>query len=562
MVVAGHYLATVAGFRILEEGGNAIDAGVAAGLALNVVEPHRCSLGGVAPIILYQSDHRRVVTISGLGRWPRAATIQVFEERCNGEIPVGVMRCITPGAPDAWLTALELYGTSSFAQVAGPALELAERGFPAQESLKAFVVRYKENLSRWPSSREVFMPNGRPPEVGEVFRQPALARTFRRMVEVEKSHSSKGRERALQAVREFFYKGEIAREIAGFVQSQGGLLTAEDMAAFRVKVEPPVKAVYKGYTLYFCGPWCQGPVNGQVLHMLEGLDLKAMGHNTPDYVHTITEAFKLAFADRHYYYGDPDFVPVPIQGLLSQQYAAARRAAINPTTACREMPEPGDPWPFQPGPHPSFPRPRRPEPKAGPKPTDTPTLCTVDRCGTAFSATISDGFSGAPIVPGLGFLCSSRGTQSWLDPDHPSAVAPGKRPRLTPNPALAFKDGRLFLAFGTPGGDAQPQAMVQTFLNIVEWGMTPQQAVEAPRFATFSFPNSFWPHAYEPGLLAVEGRLPAEVVGELARRGHRMEVWEPQTPSVGGVCCIQADPERGVLVGGADPRRDCYALGR
>ena len=568
MVSSGHYLATAAGFRILEQGGNATDAGVAAGIAINATLPQWTSFGGVAPIIIHDAASGETVSISGLGRWPKAASIDYFQRNCSGELPPGVLRTVTPAAADAWITAIKLYGTMTFEQVVTPALEIAEGGFPIPATLQSAIARTGDSLigdsdgdSRWESTAAVFFPGGRRPDIGDILVQKDLARTFRRLIEVERDHSGQGREAALQAARDFFYKGEIAEEMVRFIQDQGGLLTMEDLAAFKVGVDTPPSIDYKGIQVYACGPWCQGPVNLHALKILEGFDLESMGHNTAAYAHTVMESLKLAFSDREAYYGDPDFVDVPMEGLLSKSYGQERRAAIDPRRAAPEMPLAGDPWPHQGGPARNG-HPARPDLVAGGLPADTSYACAVDRWGNAFSATPSDSFGTTPIVPGLGFIASSRGSQSWLDPEHPSSLAPGKRPRLTPNPALAMREGKPLMPFGTPGGDVQPQSMVQLFLNVVEFGMDVQQAVEAPRFSTWSFPNSFWPHAYHPGLVGVEGRMDSQVVAELSRMGHRVEVWDDFTPRMGCLCGVKVDQERGGLSGGADPRRDGYTMGR
>ena len=302
-----------------------------------------------------------------------------------------------------------------------------------------------------------------------------------------------------------------------------GLLSLDDMASYAVTVEPPVKGSFRGLDLYTCGPWSQGPVNIQVLQILEGFDLKAMGHNSGDYLHAVLEALKLAFADREAFYGDPEFINVPLAGLTSKDYSDLRRKAIQMRQAFTAMPDAGDPWAYQDGE--AFPIPAAPEPVSAPVPPDTSYACAVDRWGNAFSLTPSDGIYGAPVVPGLGMIASARGSQSWLDPEHPSSLQPGKRPRLTPNPAMAFKDGKFWMAYGTPGGDTQCQSMIQVLLNVVEFGMDPQEAAEAPRVATFSMPSSFWPHAYFPGQAAAEGRIDPKVIEDLRGRGHKVEVW-------------------------------------
>ena len=580
MVSAGHYLAAAAGYRIFEEGGNAIDAGVASGIAINVTLPNLATFGGVAPIIIYHADTDSVVTISGLGRWPRAASIDYFNQNAGGDLPAGILRSVTPAAADAWLTALERYGTMTFEQVVTPALELAQDGFPLSANVHASLLALKPlsnlgdanegGLPSWPSNRAVLMPNGRPLEVGERLVQKDLARTFRRLIEVEKANSSKGREAAIRATRDFFYKGEIAEEMARFSQEQGGLLTLEDLKEFSVKIEEPEVGRFKEYSVYTCGPWCQGPVVAQTLQMLEDDDLVGLGHNSADYIHLLSQALNLAFSDRHHFYGDPDHVEVPMKGLLSKEYTTARRNAIDMERAFPEMPPPGEPWGYQGSAAASRSAQRKEVEVPGGQEHDTSYTCAVDRWGNAFSATPSDSMFGSPVIPGLGFTLSSRGTQSWLDPDHPSSLQPWKRPRLTPNPAIAMKNGRLFMPFGTPGGDTQCTAMVQMFLNIVEFDMDPQQAIEQPRFAPWNFPNSFWPHTYVPGRLDIEGRIPKSTVQELSRRGHDVKVMDDwtvlmppkTTDAMGALSAILLDQESGVLKGGADPRHDTYAIGR
>lgn len=557
MVSAGHYLAAAAGYRILEAGGNAVDAGVASGIALDVTLPHMAGFGGVAPIILHMAGSGETVTISGLGRWPKGVSLEMFRDR-YGEIPRGMPRSVVPAACDAWLTAIERYGTMTFEQVVEPSLELAERGFPISHRLANAIEGARERLAGWPESASVYMPNWRPLALGEKLVQIGLAGLFRRMIEAERGASG-GREEGIRAARDLFYRGEAADRMAEFCQREGGYLTADDLSDFAVKIEPPEKGSYHGYDVLTCGSWCQGPALIQVLNLVEGADLGGMGHNSADYAHTLIEAVKLAFADREAYYGDPEFVEAPMRELLSKEYAAERSRMIDPVEASAGMPPAGDPlgagvmgavaaetaarqdvsWE-----------------------ADTSYTCVVDRWGNAFSATPSDPQLGTPLVPGLGIAISDRGSQSWLDEGHPSSLAPWKRPRLTPNPALAFEDGKLFSAFGTPGGDAQVQTMAQVFLDIVEFGMDPQQAIEAPRFISLSYPNSFWPHTYLPGRLGVEGRLSEEVIGELARRGHDVDRWPDWTAQTGGACAIVVDSVRGTLLGGADPRRESYAIGR
>jgi len=569
MVTAGHYLATASGYRILEQGGNATDAGVAAGITLNVVLPQWTNFGGVAPIIVHDAQKNETMSISGLGRWPKAANIDDYLAKFGGDLPPGIPRTVTPAAADAWLTALKLYGTMTFEQVVTPAMELAENGFPVPSTLADFfskqagddLTHETGSKQEWPSTDEIFYPGGRAFKTGETLVQKDLANSFKRLIEVERKNASQGREAAIQAARDFFYKGEIAEEMVKFNQANGGLLTMEDLAEFHVGVEPPAHGTYKGIDVYTCGPWCQGPVSIQALQILEGYDLKGMGHNSADYIHHVLSALSLAFSDREAFYGDPDFVDVPMEGLLSKSFAEERRAMIDPKKAFGEMPEAGDPWKHQGAKSPNG-KPARPEPVGGPMQADTSYTAVVDRWGNAFSATPSDTIGYNPIVTGLGFIVSGRGSQSWLDHNHPSSLQPGKRPRLTPNPALAMKDGKVMMPFGTPGGDVQPQSMVQLFLNVAEFGMEVQEAIEAPRVSTWGFPNSFWPHAYRPGFVGVEGRIDPDVIEGLRKRGHTVEVWDDFTYRMGCLCAVHMDGETGVRSGGADPRRDGYAMGR
>ncbi len=563
LVSSLHYLATMAGVRILESGGNAADAGVATGICINILQPGSAHFGGVAPIIYCPASGDPVETISGLGRWPQAASMDYFHEHHGGDLPDGILRTVTPAAPDAWLTALARFGTMTFEQVIQPALDLVENGRPVDAEFHSVVSG--EGVGNWPSTAKVYNPGGQVPQIGELFVQKDLANTFKRMIDAERSAREDRRAR-IQAARDLIYKGEIAHEIADFYRKEGGLLTYDDLAASSVRVEPPEHITYKGYDVYTCGPWCQGPTLNMALKILEGIDLKGIGHNSADYLHAVIEGLKLAFADRHAYFGDPDFVQVPMVGLLDGRYAAERRGAINPQHAAPDMPLPGNPWLFHPesrrenGPFPTL-DPNRSQPEhISEWETDTSYLCVVDEAGNAFSATPSDGVGGTPIVPGLGFPISSRGTQTWLDPEHPCCLQPWKRPRLTPNPAMVLKDGKPFMPIGCPGGDAQVQGMLQVFLNIVEFGMEPQEAIEAPRAVTHSFPNSFWPHGIQPGEVTVEARVDPQVREFLRNRGHIVHD-NQDWGSVSCVCAITVDPETGTRVGGADPRSTSYAIG-
>ena len=560
MIAAGHYLAAEAGHAILQAGGNVVDAGVAAGIALGVVHSDQVQFSGVAPMVIHLADRDETVTIAGLGGWPRAARLETLVTEHGGTIPVGLLRTVVPAAPDAWILALERYGTLGFGDVAAAAIRYAREGFTMHPVMAHYIERNADGYRRWPASAAIWLPGGRPPREGELFVQSDLARSLQFMADEERAASARGRAAGLRAAREAFYRGDLATAMVRYHREHGGWLTAEDLAAYRSEIAPPVRTVFGELEVLTCGPWCQGPVLLQMLALLEGLDLRALGHNTPAYVHLLTEAMKLCFADRDRYYGDPSFVPVPMDGLLAPAYAAARRQLIRPDRAWPEMPPAGRPTGVE-APAASL---RAPEPVAGGGPDldgDTSYVCVVDRHGNAFSATPSDVSWEGPVIPGLGFCPSSRGSQSWAVPGHPSCVAPGKRPRLTPNPALARRDRGWVMPFGAPGGDLQPQGMLQVLLNHTVFGMSVQEAVEAPRFVTHSFPGSFEPHPYHPGRLDLERSI-GEATGEaLAALGHRVQ-WLPDL-SIGtaGVCAVSADLRAGVLYGGADPRRAARAMG-
>jgi gamma-glutamyltranspeptidase/glutathione hydrolase len=556
MVSSCHYLASLAGLRMFPRGGNAIDAGVAAGIALNVVEPNLTSLGGVAPIMIFTPDMRRPVTIDGLGRAPAAATLATHVARFGHDMDGWVPRIVVPAAVDAWLTALARFGRLALAEVLTPAIELAD-GFPASPRLARRIAQLAHQLREWPASAATFLPHGRAPEAGEVLAQRDLAAFLRRLVAIEHAHASRGRATAILAARDAFYRGDIAREIANFVARAGGLLTYDDIASYQVTFEEPAHTTYRGYDVYATGAWSQGPVVPMTLNLLEGYDLASLGHSSADHLHLVAESLKLAFADREAYVGDPAQVDVPLRGMLSKEYAEAQRSRIDRSRAAPGLPSAGDPWRFEGR---AGRVPPTPEPVGGGSSPDTSYVCAVDHEGNAFSATPSDPALGAPLVPGLGMIVSTRGAQFWLDEGHPSVVAPRKRPRLTPNPAMALRDGKVFMAFGCPGEDAQPQGMVQAFSNVVDFGMNVQAAIEAPRAISWSFPRSFWPHEYRPGFLGVESRVPAEVRDELRRRGHDVHDYPDFTPAASGVCAITVD-ERGTLAGGADPRRESLAVG-
>ena len=552
MISAGHYLATEAGHAILMAGGNAIDAAVGAGIALGVVHADQVQFSGVAPMVIYLAERDEVVTIAGLGGWPKATKPESF---ANG-IPLGLRRTVVPAAPDAWILALEHYGTMSFGDVAAAAIRYARDGFTMHPVMAHYIAKNEATYRRWPSNAAIFLPHGRPPREGEPFVQADLARALQFMADEERAAQRHGRRAGLRAARDGFYKGDLAQVMTSYHRDHDGWLTMEDLAAYASEIETPARATFGDTEVLSCGPWCQGPVLLQFLTLLDGYDLKALGHNSPAYVHLVTEAMKLGFADRERYYGDPRFVKVPMDELLSAPYAARRRELIRIDRAWAEMPPAGriD------GEDPAYAR-AQSHGESAPLPGDTSYVCVVDAYGNVVSATPSDVSWDSPIIPGLGFAPSARGSQSFANPEHASSVQPGKRPRLTPNPALARRGTRWCMPFGAPGGDLQPQAMLQVFLNHTVFGMNIQEAIDAPRFVSHSFPGSFEPHPYFPGRLDLERGIGQAAGDALASKGHKVE-WLPDL-SIGtaGVCAIVADHEAGVLYGGADPRRAARAMG-
>ncbi|WP_344419810.1 gamma-glutamyltransferase family protein [Pseudonocardia ailaonensis] len=553
MVSAGHYLAAVAAFEVLEAGGNAIDAGVAGGIALGVVQSDMVNFAGVAPIIVRNGTSGEVKSISGLGWWPRAMTPTLFRDRHEGKIPLGVLRSVVPAAPDAWIRALREFGTMSFGEVATAAIRLARDGFVMYPALVDSITTWEKEYSQWPTSAPIYLPGGQPPRSGEKFVQSDLANTLQYMVDQEAAAAGRGREAGLDAARDAFYRGDIAKAIAQFHADNGGLMTLDDLAEYASEIEDTPRVAFEGVDVHGCGAWCQSPSFLQILQMLKFGDVGEYGHNTADYLHHFVEIIKLAFADRHAYIGDPRFVPVPMDLLTSESYARERLARIDPEKSIPDIPIQGG---YR---DPSLPLSLEPRlDPTGPVP-DTSYICVVDRWGNCFSATPSDVSFDTPVIPGTGLTVSSRGSQSWADPDHPSSVLAGKRPRLTPNPALAVgADGRL-IPFGTPGGDVQVQAMAQVLMNLLVHGMSPQQAVEVPRFASYSFPDSFEPHELFPGRLNLEEGIGKAVGADLAARGHDVNWWPDLTGRAAAVCLV--DSKNGVHQGAADPRRPGYAIG-
>jgi gamma-glutamyltranspeptidase/glutathione hydrolase len=571
VVVSGHHQASGVGLDILQQGGNAIDAGVATVFAQAVLEFDRFGIGGEVPILIHLAGEKRVVAINGQGFAPRAATLEWFQERGIEYIAGdGFLPATVPAVVESLILALDRFGTKSLGEVLATAIDLADNGFPMYPAFRANIVQYEPRFrTEWPTSAKVFLPKGEIPAIGDIFVQKDLARTLQRLAAAAAVALRNGASRSdgLKAARDLFYDGEMTREIVRFQREfqssdatgfvSNGLLSEEDFASYHARVEEPAKTTYRGIDVYKAGFWSQGPVLLQALNILEGYDLRTLGHNSAAYIHLLSEAMKLAFADREWYYADPDFVGVPEQGLLSKDYAVERRKLIDLDAASLEL-RPGNPYPYHPAP---IARREIPETVAfRPDHPGTTGTRIADAEGNVFSATPSGGwYHTSPIIEGLGFVLGTRGQSFWLDPERANRIEPHKRPRTTLTPSLAVKDGKPFLAWGTPGGDVQDQVNLQVFLNIVEFGMDVQQAVDAPLFQIFDFPPSFYPRDASPGLMRVESRIPADVGDELQKLGYQISPagdW-----AIGDGTAVMVDAERGVLFGAASPRRDkSYAL--
>jgi gamma-glutamyltranspeptidase/glutathione hydrolase len=565
MVAAGHYLAAAIGLRLLEAGGNAVDAGVAAGFALALLKPQSVGIGGEGPILIHLAQSGRSIAITGQGWAPRAATIDYFRSQGISLIPSdGFLPATVPAQFAAWCTALQHFGTATLAEVLGPAVEMAESGFPMYSALRNGIARVADRfLTEWPTSAAIYLPGGRLPDDGELIRNPDWARTLKGAIDASLRAAGSGREAAIQAAIDYFYTGPVAEQAVRFSsdnafaddsgEAHTGLLSLDDFATYGANgtaIEDPVSANYRGVDVLKCGPWSQGPVLLQQLKLLEGYDVRALGHNTVEYLHVYLECAKLAFADRERYYGDPEFTTVPMSRLLSDEYAAERRALIDrrrasldqrPGSVAAAYAASGAKWPVV--------------------TADTTHVDAVDRWGNLFAATPSGGWIGSsPVVEGLGFPLGTRGQMFYLDERHANSLVPRKRPRTTLSPSLALRDGQPWLAFGTPGGDQQDQWSLQFFLNMVDFGMDMQEALDAPTVQSTHFPGSFYPHRADPGGARVESRIGAEVRDELAARGHKVSVDGPW--SHGQVTAV-AREANGVFSGAASPRgRVAYVMGR
>jgi gamma-glutamyltranspeptidase/glutathione hydrolase len=562
IVAAGRHYSVSAGTRILQQGGNAVDAGVASVLAASVCEISHFGFGGEAPTMIFDAKTKEIIVINGQGPAPKAAAPALFAER--GLVPGnGPLGATIPAMLDAMALALEAKGTMHLDQVMQPAIELAD-GFPMYEFLRNFFVSERKATEQWEWSKKTYYPDGRVPEVGEIFRQPNLARTLRAIASADKSAFARTHNRvtAIRAGRDAFYKGDIAHRIADADKAAGGVFTYEDLATYNGHIEKPMTTNFHGYDVYKAGPWNQGPVLLQTLNILEGVDLKSFGVNSADYIHHVHEAIKLAYADRNTYYGDPAFATVPIIGLLSKAYAAERRALIGPQASLEQRA--GDPFRFDPAvkaPTAIY-TPHSQGEKSGATAGDTTCVDVVDKDGNLFSATPSSGWllSGAFIAGDTGVPLSNRMTVFDLDPLSPNVLVGGKRPRTTLTPTLVLKDGKPFLAISTPGGDSQDQQILNVLLEMIVFGKGVQDAIEAPRINSLHPFGSFDTHPSEPGVLEIENRIPEAVRNALTARGHRLKVLGPYGMST-GVVAVGVDPQSGTLRGGADVRRERYIFG-
>ncbi|SEG83580.1 gamma-glutamyltranspeptidase / glutathione hydrolase [Thermomonospora echinospora] len=585
-VASTHWLASAAGTAMFEHGGNAFDAAVAAAFVIQVVEPHLNGPGGDVPILVHSARDRRVEVICGQGPMPRAATVTAFRDLGLDFVPgSGLLAACVPGAFGAWMRLLQRHGRLRPAEVLAPAIGYADDGYPllpkAAAMIEAMAPLFREE---WAESGRTYLRNGSAPAPGDRVRNPVLADTFRRIV-AEAQAAGPDRDAQIEGALRAFYEGFVAEAVDAFstraemIDATGrhhrGLLTGDDLAAWRPGIEEPVTFDYRGHLVHKPGPWSQGPVFLQQLALLEGFDLAAMGFGSADHVHTVVEAAKLAFADREAWYGDPEYAQVPLKGLLDTGYAAERRALIGDGAAAELRPGSPDGRP---------PRlPRITGPRAGRRAHgwleqldngipmvvrlteangDTCFVTAVDREGNMVAATPSGGWlKSSPVVPGLGFPLGTRGQMAWLDTEHNNALAPGKRPRTTLSPSLVLRDGRPYLAFGTPGGDQQDQWTLNAFIGHVDFGLSPQQAVEAPAFHTDHVPSSFTPYGRRPRVLVMErGGWDEAEVRRLRDRGHEVEFAEPY--SLGKVCATGLAPDGSVLAAASPRGAQAYAVAR
>jgi len=579
VVASTHWIASAVGMSVLERGGNAFDAAAAAGFTLQVVEPHLNGPLGEAPILVWSEANRSCDMICGQGVAPAAATIAKFRGLGLELIPgTGLLAACVPGAFGAWMQLVRNYGTMPLAEILGPAIGYAENGYPAVDRIGMTVATVAELFRReWPSSAAVYLPNGAPPQPGRLFRNPTLAATYRRIL----AEAGDGRrEGQIERARNAWYRGFVAEAIDRFcrrervLDSSGrrhlGLLTGDDMAGWEAPVEPPLTLDYWDYTVAKGGPWGQGPVLLQQLALLKGFDLDELDPLGPDFVHLVVECAKLAFADREAWYGDPDYVEVPMGALLGADYNNGRRRLISDHASLQLRPgRPDDRMPriLVGGLEATLPAAGIGEPTVtehGLVAGDTCHLDVIDRWGNMVSATPSGGWlQSSPVIPELGFCLGTRMQMFWLEEGLPASLAPGKRPRSTLSPSMAFKDGEPYLAFGTPGGDQQDQWSTLMFLHHVHHGMNLQEAIDCPAFHIEHMPSSFYPRTAQPGVVGLESRFPEATRNALAHRGHRLRVGDAWSEGRLSGCAREQTPEGVMLKAAANPRgMQGYAVGR
>ncbi len=578
MAVTGKPLGAVAGARAFWRGGNAVDAACSM-LAATCTLWDTLGWGGETQALVWHPGERRVIGVNGLGTAPAAATPERYRAEGSRYPPeYGPLAAVVPGTPGGLVAMLAEWGRLSLAEVLAPAIELAD-GFAIEAQLAGTIGRHRDRLSSWPFSRALFLPGGAPPVPGSVFRQPDLARTLRRLVEAERVAlaAGAGRREAILAAGELFYRGELGRELAAAAAAEGALLTFEDLAGWRPRFEPSVSTLYRGVEVHKLTVWTQGPALLQALNLLEGEDLRALGYNSARYLHTVAQAMHLAFADRDFYYGDPDFPPEePVAGLLSKAYARERWRHFDPERNRTDL-GPGDPYPFQGGRHP-FPELLRewtaPDTVQDTRPgfqvsslgfdeafrAGTTSIVAADAEGWVVSMTPSGAWVPAVVAGSTGIGLSQRMQSFVLDPrDGPyNVLAPGKRPRVTLTPTLALRDGEPWLAFAVQGGDSQDQNLLQFFLNVLEFGMTPQEASEAANLNTYQMRSSFGDHASQPGRLTLRTDVPEWVRDSLRRMGYRLD-FEERTS--GPLTAIEIDRAHGTLWGAASNHGEDTGIG-
>lgn len=571
MASTGTPWAAEAAIGIMDRGGNAFDAAMAAMLTLNVTFSQAASFPGVAPVLIYDAESGAVKSYIGAGTAPTAATVDYFKKNGYKNVPkYKLISQLLPASPDVLIAILKEHGTMSFSEVAKPAIDRARAGVPVHyQMLHDMNLNIFERIGLtilMPYNSEIYFKKQwwRPLDHNERLVLSDLADTLQELCDAEQAALDQGKSRleALDAVRTYFYKGPIAETISDYHAKNDGLITKKDLADYRGGWETPLSGSYGEYTIFSNGTWNQGGVVPITLQILEGIDLKSMGHNSAGYIHTVNQAIELAMADREAYFGDPAFVDVPLEGLLSKEYAAERRKLMTPGRAFGKTPPAGDPNKTGAAPQAAL-------VLAAKKPgaavrfsfgKDTSYITVVDKDGNAVSLTPSD-FPESPMIPGTGLNLGTRMTQFNLD-DSANGLLPGKRPRITPNPSMVLKNGRLFMSFGTPGGESQTQAIIQVFLNIAVFNMNPQEAISAPRFISLNWPNSFAPHEYFPGELTLEQSLYDSAGGKLETMGYKLTAIRDWDNLLGAVCAIVKDSETGRLQGGADPREESWAIGK